>query len=939
MSVPGNLYTPTIRKTRFAGYIIEGSAYGDGSSGYLSFTPSSTGNTKTFVIEQIVKVVEPSSGSHKDILWAGRSANPYLRCETNDSTPSSLWFAQYNGGSYDFQMRTDQLFRDVSAYYHLVWAFDTTQATAADRVRLWVNGTEVTSWQTANYPSQNTDLYWNNSSYAMRLGNDFNVQYSSLYVARATNYDGLTITDPETDGFGQTTTDGYWEILDVSGGFTTTSKTTGGTNIGNMTSGGGLAAAFDGTVNVAAAEARVSGATGTVGKQWSSAKTITQYIVKSPSDDNFGGSSPITIKLQGSNDGSAWTDLHTDSGVVNTGTAKVQVVTSGITTSTAYTYHRIEISGGGAGTTNCAELEFYEDVANSFGQNGFILEGATNITAGTDSSGNGNNFTPSGTITATNDSPTDSAADETGNFATLNPLHKRSGVTLSDGNLRAAFSGGDVQAVLSTMPLPDNDLIYIEVLWNTYAGDAGIGLLDGNLAAGNWYTDTNSRPSGLNNTDGFAINDAANHYVDGNGLVSLSAPSTGQYQQLAVNTTNGKVWYGINNTWLNSGDPVAGTGEVGTFDAANLAAGLFFYIGGRLGANATVNFGQKAFNYTPPTGFKAIATQEFPAPTIADGSDYFQSVLYTGTGSELAITSLDFTPDFVWIKNRDATDNNMLYDSVRGATKDLHSNTTDAETTTAQTLKSFDSTGFTLGTDVQVNTNTEDYVAWCWKASSQAGFHIGTGTGNGGQVGVAHDLGVTPDLVIWKARSGTSDWFVWSKTFSNLTDHTLFLNTSAATATSGYGSLYGTINSSQTSILTGGVTNGIDSGETFVVYSFAEVEGFSKFGSYVGNGSTDGPFVYTGFRPAFLMIKRVDSTGSWHIYDKERLGYNPNNNILYADTNNAEISLAQDELLSNGFKMRNTGAARNASGGTYVFVAFAEHPFQGDDGVTQARAR
>ena len=373
MSVPGNLYTPTIRKTRGGDYLIEQSLLFDGTSTYLNRTPSTVGNRKTWTFSVWVKRGDIPAVARTILGCGATSADDTLFGFGFSGSGDELKLLARTSSTTVVNVFTAAQFRDPNAWLHTVVAVDTTEATASNRVKMWVNGTAQSLTHTTS-PALNSDVQFNNTAatYLGKARTDLTTNLFNGLMALPILVDGAAL-DPTS--FGELDDDGYWNPIGFEGA-TTVDLVPGseGTLIGNMTSGGGLAAAFDGTVNVASAEARVSGATGTVGKQWSSAKTITQYVVKSPSDDNFGGSSPITIKLQGSNDGSAWTDLHTDSGVGNTGTAKVQVVTSGITTSTAYTYHRIEISGGGAGTTNCAEVEFYEDTANSFGTNGGVYD-------------------------------------------------------------------------------------------------------------------------------------------------------------------------------------------------------------------------------------------------------------------------------------------------------------------------------------------------------------------------------------------------------------------------------------------------------------------------------------------------------------------------------------------------------------------------------------
>ena len=343
--------------------------------------------------------------------------------------------------------------------------------------------------------------------------------------------------------------------------------------------------------------------------------------------------------------------------------------------------------------------------------------------------------------------------------------------------------------------------------------------------------------------------------------------------------------------------------------------------------------------------------------TIDDPSAYFKVQLYTGDGSTPSITfddtDTDMQPDLVWIKNRDQSDSHCVFDAVRGATEVLHADANTAEVTDADSLTSFDSDGFALGADVKVNTNTEAYVAWCWKANgagssntagsinttatsanTTAGFSISTYTGTG-QSGatIGHGLGAVPHLIICKKRGATGNWATYhhKNTSAPATDY-LWLDTTAATADdAGYWN-----DTDPTSVLftvgDNSRTNGI---ATMVAYAWAGVQGFSKFGSYTGNGNADGPFIYTGFRPAFLIIKQSGVSGSsWHLYDNKRSPFNVVNDLLYANTIAAEGSDYDLDFLSNGFKIvEAVGAGHNTDNYTYLYWAFAEAPFVNSNGV------
>ncbi len=339
--------------------------------------------------------------------------------------------------------------------------------------------------------------------------------------------------------------------------------------------------------------------------------------------------------------------------------------------------------------------------------------------------------------------------------------------------------------------------------------------------------------------------------------------------------------------------------------------------------------------------------------TINKSTDYFNTKLYTGNASTQSITGVGFQPDWTWIKNRDSTPNHVTYDIIRGATKRMEPNTTDAEDTKSNGLTSFDTDGFSVGSALENNGNGNGIVAWNWladntsgsantdgsisstvSANTTSGFSIVKFTGTGANATVGHGLGVKPAMIIQKNLSISSAWSVWHKSFSG--SQVIYLNETGAvgTNTSSWNSTEPT--SSVFSVGTGSYPNG--SGNEQIYYVFAEKQGYSKFGSYTGNGNADGPFVYTGFKPAMVIAKRTDSTGNWRIRDNRRPAYNVIDKVLRPNTSEAEITEDNHDFLSNGFKVRTTGPENNASGGTFIYMAFAEAPLVGTNGVT-AKAR
>ena len=346
--------------------------------------------------------------------------------------------------------------------------------------------------------------------------------------------------------------------------------------------------------------------------------------------------------------------------------------------------------------------------------------------------------------------------------------------------------------------------------------------------------------------------------------------------------------------------------------------------------------------------------------TIDDPSAYFKVQLYTGTGSSnaqtFADTDTDMQPDMVWIKSRSDEFNHMLYDSVRGVQKHIKPDGTNAEATDSNALTAFGSDGFTVGSNTDINNSSDTYVAWCWKAGTTSGittngstditpsaysfnqtsgFSIIKYTGDDTNSQVAHGLGAVPKTIIIKQADATRDWAVYNVGVnggSSPEDYGLEL--SDQTAQNDDNGWWNDTAPDSVNITVGrdSRTNGHDTG-TYIGYCFADKQGFSKFGSYTGNGNADGPFVYTGFRPALVIIKNISATQNWTMNDNKRLGYNPDNNILFPNTNGADHTGDNIDLLSNGFKIRWDDGVNNTSGENFIYMAWAEAPFVNSNGV------
>ena len=577
----------------------------------------------------------------------------------------------------------------------------------------------------------------------------------------------------------------------------------------------------------------------------------------------------------------------------------------------------------------------------TYGTNGFYLKfadasGATATTIGKDSSTNGNNWTPNNisvtsgtTYDSMSDSPTnyDDGGNGVGNYCVLNPLTLAgSGTgTVSAANLTLTSPTADATgAQLSGTIGVSSGKYYWEVAFTTLANGSGF------LCAG--IQDASVTISGLSGSarGGSAtwwISDDGNYRANGGTVTSSGLGSfvAGDIAMIAVDATNKIAWIGKNGTWV--GSPSAGTGNTFSSLPATISPFNQALRNTTTSSVLNANFGQRPFAYTPPSGFLTLNTQNLTTPTIMNGAAYMDATIYTGNGSSpRTFTGELFSPDLVWIKGRSGATDHALYDAVRGVQLQLESNNTGAETTESTGLTAFTADGFTIGSLAQINTNGATYVAWLWDESVTSGFDIVTYTGNGANRTISHSLNAVPSMIIVKQRtaSSTTNWAVYHSSLAN-TEYIL-LNTTGAKAT---GTTYWNSTTPTSSVFSLGTAADVNTNSgTYVAYCFAPVAGYSAFGSYTGNGSTDGPFVYTGFRPRWIMIKNsADNTTAWAIWDTSRSTYNIPTERLDANGSDAESSVSQFDLLSNGFKLR-VANANNASGQVIIYAVFAENPFK-----------
>ena len=774
----------------------------DGASARLTRTPASASNRRTYTISAWVKLGSNSDSSVRTIFCGGdssTSASTHLYFYLN-----SLRF--YFGGAGGPEWTTSQKFRDHSSWYHIVAAVDTTQATFGNRLKLYINGTEVTSWSaqgTGGNTAQNSDTQINNSVGHGIGSNGAAVQYLyDGYMAEFNFIDGQQLTPAS---FGQTSAiTGVWEPIKYTGTY--------GTN-------GFYLSLSD---------------TSSIGKDFSG---------------NVNNWTPNNIS-----------------------------------------------------TTSGATFDLMRDVPTQ--------------------------YTPQGA--------TDVGGVVRGNFAILNPLDPKNG-TQSNANLTHAMGSNDYASARSTIGIKGGKWYWEAKCETTLQSNfyMGIGITaDGDYSGYNYIGST----SGGYSYDGRALK------LNNNNSTSYGASYTlNDIIGVALDLDNGTIEYYKNGA--SQGVAFTGIDITRTYYASH-----WIYT-----TQISYNFGQQPFTYTPPTGFKSLCTTNLPTPTIGATAEtaankYFDASLYTGNGTSVSVTnSGSMQPDFVWVKSRSNALNNCLMDSVRGISRSIFSDTTDAELFFAgYYVTSFNSNGFTAGLGTGVNQNAATYVGWQWRASNTtavtntsgsitstvsanttAGFSIVTYSITSASATIStfgHGLGVAPSMVILKVRNSVDDWTVYHSSIPTPNSNWLTLNSTAAAggATSTFSSSSTTFGVRETRLVAAAGSGNV------VAYCFAQVAGYSAFGSYTGNGSSDGPFIYLGFRPRFILIRRTDAAGGWKIYNTSGLNYNPINTTLETQDAAAEATSASFNMdwLSNGFKLRTTYGDFNTSSSTYIYMAFAETPFK-----------
>ena len=564
---------------------------------------------------------------------------------------------------------------------------------------------------------------------------------------------------------------------------------------------------------------------------------------------------------------------------------------------------------------------------------------------GSDTSGNGNNWTPTN-ISLAADATCDSMLDvplgggggELGNYATLNPLVKASGAntTYSNGNLAGTIgTTSNGHTCISTIAIQPGMKAYFEgvVTTGVYTTSCYFGIIHANDAPNdilNSYTGQTSRGYGY----GRSIN--SNLKYNNNTSSAYGALLTnGSVVGIAFDNSAGTLEFFHNGV----SQGVAFTG---------IPSGDYLFSVGAAGWVVQTNFGQYAFTYTPPLGFKPLHTGNLSTPVVASPKPHFTATTYTGIS--VTVNNTTMQPDLVWIKSRSTATAHVLVDTARGISNTLTTVSAASQVTDATAVTAITPTGFTVGTNTLTNATGSAYVAWQWggcasvvtntagsipsqvRANTAAGFSIVTYTGGSAGASVGHGLGAKPDFIITKRISGAAaDWAVHHSALP--ISNTLYLNTTYSSTQ--YPNRFGA--TSSTTFTMGSVPDEVGlTGLNYVAYCFTSVAGYSKFGSYTGNGSADGTFVYCGFKPAFLIIKRIDSTtANWNMFDAARSPTNTVNRAFFPNGSGAEIEDTNRlvDFVSNGFKLRQGAPAPitaefNGNGGAFIFIAFAEAPLK-----------
>jgi hypothetical protein len=834
-------------------------------------------------------------------------------------------------------LKTSGDFKGDCAWHNLVLKVDTSQSTASDRAAMFIDGVEQTAFETDN--RDNTNLPQNDEiGYMDESATQFVGSYNGSsdnqwdgYLAEVVFLDDQFL---DASSFGQVdTSTNRWVPKNVSGltfgncgsylefetapNLGTLIAQGTGTPIGNMTAGGGLAAAFDGDIENYNSGAQANATSGNIGKDWGSGvtKTITGVVVKMLGNvtiDGGAAAETMTLTVQRSANGTDFTTVYTESGI---SVAAGAIVTrrDGFTNTAAARYARISVSHSGGAETHISELEFYEG-------------GSAGI--GTDSSGNGNNFTQGGSWAASDqfiDTPSL-------NFATIDPVISNGAtpVTLSEGNLTGVRSASGFQHAYSHFSgfrLQENTGIYFaEVLMGADSSNFSVGVLSGDPPSS-----TNRYLGQDSNTYGYAY-DSGNKVNDGTGASYGATYTSGDVIGIEIDTDTGSINFHKNGADQGQAFTAVPGPYSFAFDTESGGGPNTFNFGQQMelgGASTTFNATAGGrFKHTPPTGAKALNQ---------DNLD--------DTASKITVWS--------WIKNRDATDNHSLFDRVRGVTKLKNiiagDNTAPAaESTDANSVQRFLQRGVQLGSSSAINTANNSYVLWQWLVGDSATtgtvlsngsdidatvitadaghFSVGTYSGTGSSSNFLHGLGGKPEFVAIYCRNENTQPISTCSEYYSGSDYYMYLSYADGESNSSGTSLWPSDRTAtEVPVGTNGTVNA--SGDTYGFIAFRSIPGVCKVGKYTGNGDNNGAYINLGFTPKWVMVKGLAANRNWNILDTARNTVNiASPSVLMPNRNDTDTAgqVGAFDILADGFKPRDTAANTNASSEKYLYIAMAD---------------
>ena len=1005
-----------------AGYVIKNALTLDGAADYLERTLDAADSARIGSLDFWIK--RHSLGQHNILSQKSSGAGNAMICQFQSDDQFEIVLEATGGAEIVKRVSTTKL-RDLNTWIHINVQWDSNQ-TDATSMTIRINGVTETASSTVN-PSSAQDINFPTSSTTARLGRWYAsspTRYMHATIANFCFHDGVNVINGETDD-----DTGIWVPTDPTkntfgnGGFFLgfTSSSVGADLSGNsqtftISSIGTDNLKADSPTNDATGETVLYPALNPLTKNSSvnltnanlthtgtdgDIDTNTKVNQPLPSTGKFyfelvaGGSSGLYLGVvvgscannesgNGANKGFLYNQAN--------GKLYANPITASSGDAYGATWTTNDVIGVAIDMTNGGDMWFSKndtwqnsatasEIAAGTTTNAAVTNMPTNTTNSRTYDGSGlfvsigdSSASGTGTLRFASSSWTGTAptgfgeltttVTGVGNYATINAeavnIAGNDDVTLSDGNLKAVYVA-DHAAEFSIARLTSGKWYWELTNQTSAAGSTGV-------LAGSYYG-SYDRSANMNSTGIYYYNPFNGQKMkDGSGTSYGNAVGANDCLQVALDLDNDKIWWGVNNTWQNSGDPAAGSNEA----YSDLTDTDYTPVVGYGAAYTSIlNTGQTGLKYSPPTGFATLNTSNMTALGF-DPEAHFKAAIYEGTGSELEISSLAFQPGITIIKNRDATDNWLVFDSVRGATKYWyanHSSGSPVEATDAQSLKSFDSDGFTLGTDDEVNTSSESFVSYNWKlpasatvsggmtktsdssttdtvrsVNTDAGVCCLTYTGTGAISTITHGLPSIPRWIFIKCLGSntTVSAIMHHQNFSNFNRGYQYLGFNQYEAAFSDDRIWGATPATSTVIGVGTHDFINKSSSTYVAYAFSEIEGFSRFGLYTGNGNADGPFVYTGFKPAFLWIKRRGDgnvNGSPYVWDNGRMTANPAGGVgtvypMGFDQNAAESSSGSGgvvDFLGNGFKIRSTWNDVNTSGAPVLYAAFAESPFSGNN--------